>query len=138
MECYWKNYRELKDTVLACRRLGIQFLWIDSLCIVQDDLEEWSHESSLMHLVYSNSHLNLSASASADSSQGLYRDRQAHLLHPTRVNLEVVTVTVENGINVAQSEIILCEVHDMQFWENNVLNSLINKRGWVSICMLKS
>lgn len=102
---------------------------------MRDDLDDWSHESNLMHLVYSNSCLNLSAAVSSDGSQGLFRNRQAQLLHPTRVNLEVVHVSVENGINVPKNEIVLCELHNLQFWETNVLDCIINQRGWVSICI---
>jgi hypothetical protein len=30
-----------KDAIQATRRLGLQYLWIDSLCIIQDDVEDW-------------------------------------------------------------------------------------------------
>jgi hypothetical protein len=37
-----------KDAVIVARRLGIRYLWIDSLCIVQDDAEDWEREAALM------------------------------------------------------------------------------------------
>lgn len=63
------------EAVSACRKLGIRYLWIDSLCIIQDDLDDWEREASLMHRVYKRAWCNLSAAASRDSSEGLYRER---------------------------------------------------------------
>lgn len=37
-----------KDAVLVCRNLGIQYLWIDSLCIIQDDHGDWEREAAQM------------------------------------------------------------------------------------------
>ena len=50
-----------RDAVAVCRHLDLRYLWIDSLCIIQDSAEDWLHESSRMHSVYSNSALNIHA-----------------------------------------------------------------------------
>jgi len=65
----------LKDTVQITKALGLQYLWIDALCIIQDDREDWLREAPLMHGVYLGCYLNISATASADTSQGLFRTR---------------------------------------------------------------
>lgn len=44
----------LKDAIFLTRALGIQYVWIDSLCIVQDDPEEWAIESAKMASIYSS------------------------------------------------------------------------------------
>jgi hypothetical protein len=54
------------------RRLGVRYLWIDSLCIIQDD-EDWAREASYMYDVYSNSYLTISATSANDSSYGLFQ-----------------------------------------------------------------
>jgi hypothetical protein len=41
-----------RDAFDLSNRLGISYLWIDSLCIIQDDDEDWQRESSSMGLVY--------------------------------------------------------------------------------------
>ncbi|KAH7091330.1 heterokaryon incompatibility protein-domain-containing protein [Paraphoma chrysanthemicola] len=51
-----------QDAITATRRLGIDLLWIDALCIIQDDAEDWRLESSRMGSVYQNATLNLGAS----------------------------------------------------------------------------
>jgi hypothetical protein len=56
-----------KDAVEVTRRLGLRYLWIDSLCIVQDDPEEWTLEASKMASVYRNALVTLSALSSVDS-----------------------------------------------------------------------
>jgi hypothetical protein len=60
------------DAVKMTRALGIQYLWIDSLCIVQDDEEDRKQEVNRMTDVYSNAYLTIAADWSPDSDGGLY------------------------------------------------------------------
>jgi Heterokaryon incompatibility protein (HET) len=53
-------------------RLGIRYLWIDSLCIIQDDPEDWQRESGVMCSVYQNSMLTIAATKSPDSRGGCF------------------------------------------------------------------
>ncbi|KAF5021351.1 hypothetical protein F66182_6619 [Fusarium sp. NRRL 66182] len=64
-----------EQAVTATRKLGYRYLWIDSLCIVQDDHQDWYREAALMHKVYSNAVCNIAAAASGDSSGGLFFKR---------------------------------------------------------------
>lgn len=64
------------DAVLLTKALGIRYLWIDSLCILQDIEEDWEEQSSQMATIYSNSYLTPAASHSADSSVGFKCQRQ--------------------------------------------------------------
>jgi len=52
------------DAVSVCRRLGIPYLWVDSLCIVQDDTADWEAESAKMADYYAHAFLTISASSS--------------------------------------------------------------------------
>ncbi|KAF2492957.1 HET-domain-containing protein [Lophium mytilinum] len=69
-----KNFQE---AVYITRHLGLSYLWIDSLCILQDCEDDWAKESSAMRLVYSNAACVLSATASKDSNGGCFRKRPA-------------------------------------------------------------
>ncbi|KAH8653973.1 heterokaryon incompatibility protein-domain-containing protein, partial [Tricladium varicosporioides] len=60
------------DAVKVTRHLGVQYLWIDSLCIVQDSKEDWEREAQAMAAIYQNSSLTISATSSADSYGGCY------------------------------------------------------------------
>ncbi|KAI9642444.1 hypothetical protein NHQ30_009249 [Ciborinia camelliae] len=59
-----------KDAVEIARRLGLHFIWIDSLCIIQNDADDWQKESALMSSVYGGSAINIAAYSARDSSQG--------------------------------------------------------------------
>ncbi|KAH4952541.1 hypothetical protein HBI59_153030 [Parastagonospora nodorum] len=58
------------EVISIARNLHVQFVWIDSLCIIQDDANDWDSESGRMATVYSNAHLVVAASSASDSSEG--------------------------------------------------------------------
>jgi hypothetical protein len=61
-----------QHAVIITRRLGVQYLWIDSLCIIQDSTVDWQHESAVMGQIYWYSFLNISATAARDGTEGLF------------------------------------------------------------------
>jgi hypothetical protein len=61
-----------KDAIIICRTLKIKYLWIDSLCIVQDDPTDWEAEASRMSSVYTDSYLTISAIHSEDDAGGCF------------------------------------------------------------------
>jgi hypothetical protein len=79
LDAHTKNipWAELPKTfqhaVHVTAKLSLRYLWIDSLCIVQNDKEDWRHEGSKMAQIYMNSYITIAATASKDSSQGLFR-----------------------------------------------------------------
>ncbi|KAK0648410.1 heterokaryon incompatibility protein-domain-containing protein [Cercophora newfieldiana] len=62
--------KTFRDAILVTRALGIPYLWIDSLCIMQDDKAEWDIEASRMADIYSNSYLTFAAASSEDDENG--------------------------------------------------------------------
>ncbi|KAI9699855.1 MAG: hypothetical protein M1820_007030 [Bogoriella megaspora] len=64
--------RTFKDAIDIGRKLGIDYLWIDSLCIIQGDDIDWQKEAAKMGSVYGNSYLNIAASSAKDSTQGCF------------------------------------------------------------------
>ncbi|KAF2713642.1 HET-domain-containing protein [Pleomassaria siparia CBS 279.74] len=61
-----------QEAVALTRSLGFRWLWIDSLCIVQDDGAEKRDESARMDQIFANSFLTIAATSSAESSDGLF------------------------------------------------------------------
>ncbi|KAF5641437.1 heterokaryon incompatibility protein [Fusarium tjaetaba] len=61
-----------QDAIAATRNLGYRYLWIASLCIVQNDPGDWAREAALMHRVYTEADCNLAAAAPRDSIGGLF------------------------------------------------------------------
>lgn len=74
------NHDELpesfRDAIAITRLLRIRYIWIDSICICQDDSEDWERESAKMTNIYMNSYLTIAASAAKDSSIGCFIPRR--------------------------------------------------------------
>ncbi|KAM0335225.1 hypothetical protein ACHAQA_000267 [Verticillium albo-atrum] len=62
--------KTIQDAILLVKQLGERYLWIDSLCIVQDSASSWELNAKSMHLVYGNAHLTICA-ADGDTDTGL-------------------------------------------------------------------
>lgn len=60
-----------------CRRTGTNYLWIDSLCIVQDSADDWKEESVKMGSIYQNAAFTIAATKSSDGNGGCYSSIRA-------------------------------------------------------------
>ncbi|KAF9460037.1 heterokaryon incompatibility protein-domain-containing protein [Collybia nuda] len=63
----------IKDAIVATRRLGLQYLWVDSLCIIQDDEEDKRAEISRMRDIYKDAYCTLIIESATDSMDGFLR-----------------------------------------------------------------
>lgn len=72
-----------RQVVHLCATLNIRYIWIDSLCIIQDDIDntDWLQEAPKMHQVYGRSYLNIAATASGSSAEGLLRELNPLAMH---------------------------------------------------------
>ncbi|KAJ2974752.1 hypothetical protein NUW58_g8556 [Xylaria curta] len=68
--------KTFQDAVRVTRYLDLRYLWIDSLCIIQDDDEDWSREAAKMAAYYSGAQVVISASSSDGSSEGFLGPRK--------------------------------------------------------------
>ncbi|KAF4843353.1 hypothetical protein CGCSCA4_v008058 [Colletotrichum siamense] len=50
-----------QDALQICTLLGVRYIWIDSLCIVQDDKSDWEREADQMGVVYARAYLTICA-----------------------------------------------------------------------------
>ncbi|KAJ4350881.1 hypothetical protein N0V95_004329 [Ascochyta clinopodiicola] len=76
-----------QDAASVCQKLGFRYLWIDSLCISQDNLTDWASEARQMKEIYSNAVFTIAATASQDGRGGLFRHRSAGLMPPVLVEV---------------------------------------------------
>lgn len=88
-----------RDAVEITRSLRIRYLWIDSLCIIQDDEEDWNREASKMGSIYENATITLAAAHALDSSEGWHT---AQRLDPNMV------VSVKTRIEGCSVPLIVC------------------------------
>jgi hypothetical protein len=76
--------KTFQDAIIISRELGIEYIWIDSLCIIQNDKQDWEEQSREMRPIYGNSWLNIAAADSIDSQGGCFRTGNADQKHPLR------------------------------------------------------
>jgi len=111
----------LKQAVHVTRCLGFRYLWIDALCINQEEEQDKQHEISLMGEIYAGSELNLAATAASSGSDGLFHKRNPMEVEPFRKRVRFYG---DNGwIN---GEIIVYTANFKQ-----VDMAPLNRRGWV-------
>lgn len=113
--------RSFQHAIVVTGWFHCRYLWIDSLCIIQDSTEDWQNESSLMRHVYKNAWLNISATAAADSSSGLFFDRK-----PSLVSAGAVFISWEGNLPTGMFYFFLRD-----FWEDGVGRAPLNRRAWV-------
>lgn len=116
-----------KDAIKITRELGIQYIWIDSLCILQrgpGSKLDWLKESVTMKNVYQNGFLNIAASAAQDSSEGLFFKRDIRDIYHATVLVDWSWYSGE----ACSGELIIC---DVDFWYQELECSPLLSRGWV-------
>ncbi|KAK3995199.1 heterokaryon incompatibility protein-domain-containing protein, partial [Cladorrhinum sp. PSN332] len=62
----------IRDAVKFTSQLGIPYIWVDSLCIVQDDHQDWAREAGRMSSIYESATLTIAADNSPTASSGLF------------------------------------------------------------------
>jgi hypothetical protein len=103
-----------RDAAQLTLHLGMQYLWIDALCIVQDNPDDWLHESQKMGDVFMNARVTLAVHCAQDDSEGF-------LLHALAKRTALKH-------NVKGYAVGICLPPDP---ESDVTNSKLSKRGWV-------
>ncbi|KAF4995063.1 hypothetical protein FDECE_12918 [Fusarium decemcellulare] len=112
-----------QDAIRLANALGIHYMWIDSLCIIQDSKEDWEAEAAHMASVYSQAYVTISATAAKDSSAGLKQDSM--LKHPCEI---VPTWTCSDGVEMPSGRFRLI---DRSAFCDRVLSQPLFRRGWV-------
>jgi hypothetical protein len=73
---YFQLPKTMRDAIITTQKLGLQFLWVDALCIVQDDEIHTAHEIANMRRVYQNAHVTISAARARGCDQGFLHNIQ--------------------------------------------------------------
>ncbi|PVH84608.1 HET-domain-containing protein [Cadophora sp. DSE1049] len=122
--------KTFQDAITTTRLLGLKYLWIDSLCIIQDDAEDWARESGKMASIYEGAHIVIAASDSSDGRDGFLKER------PPTTDSKVIF----EGFNVnSESYQVKVRQGDDHRWYGNLLpprsqavrdSSPLFTRGW--------
>lgn len=79
--------KTLQDAFKIAQELGVQFIWVDRLCIIQDSPQDWFRESNQMQDVYSSAFVTVCAHGAADDSDGCFSTRNPSDIAPIEVYL---------------------------------------------------
>jgi hypothetical protein len=113
-----KNFQE---AIEVARFIGLQYIWIDSLCICQGEGGDFVTEGQLMHKVYRYSYCNIAIADSSDSRGGIFRDRDPNSIIPPRLSTVTSSKLGERTWRILPSDL----------WTSSLLGSKIYTRGWV-------
>ncbi|KAK5659436.1 hypothetical protein OQA88_637 [Cercophora sp. LCS_1] len=100
------------DAITTTRRLSHRYIWIDSLCIIQDSPTDWTTQAPQMHNIYKNASLTLAALASSSAFTGFFHTRSPDLIASHRL---------PDSSTAIPSDLWLTHFHE----------SPLNTRAWV-------
>jgi hypothetical protein len=80
--------KTFQDAIQITKCLGIRYLWIDSLCIIQDSTQDWGKEAAAMSQVYKNAYWYIAATSASDSSVERFFARATSMASATIITLE--------------------------------------------------
>ena len=95
------------NAIQLTNSLGLSYLWIDSLCIIQDSALDWELESTTMCDVYRDSTINIAASASVGCDGGLFRQRDPLSVTPCTIP---ASKQEEAGLGKRGPYALFCEI----------------------------
>ncbi|KAK4208834.1 tol protein [Rhypophila decipiens] len=123
--------KTIREAFIMTRKLGIRYLWVDALCILQsqgsDDAQhelDWQHEAARFGQYYENSILTIAATGAQSASEGLFPHRAGQV-----GSFEPYTVRWTVGADVPKEVTIYPKV---PCWEDELMLSPLATRGWAA------
>lgn len=104
-----------QDAVNVTRKLGMRYLWIDSICIIQGSDGDWDEEAKRMEDVFSSAYCVVAATRASGTADGFLKPPSSRSF-----------VTFPDGL---ESCFYVCEAIDD--FDQHVTQADLNKRGWV-------
>jgi hypothetical protein len=111
--------KTILDAFEVTRNLGLQYIWIDSLCIVQDDEEDKNRELPQMRRIYENSVVTISAASATSCYQG-FLDPRPNKRSPRHISVRVDDTRLGSVLAVIRQETL----------EFDWISQPINDRAW--------
>jgi len=138
--------KTFQDAVHATRYLGFRYLWIDSLCILQDSRDDWQHEANDMGRYYHGASLTIFALDAKGDNEGFYQARAEGNAAPCRTPMFDNLVGIMKGKSGSASYAqrisrhrfgisprlreYLFEKPKTGLRDANARNSFLGTRGW--------
>jgi hypothetical protein len=129
--------KTFQDAIHVTRFLGISYIWIDSLCIIQDSTDDWQKESLNMVDIYSNSYRTIAATKASDGSKGCFTERSPWSC-PIFFKVPTLSsgsqpVLDDTGRDLQQRTLSSrsYRFHWEHLWEDEITKSPLLQRAWV-------
>ena len=107
--------RTVHDAMNLVRKIGFRFLWVDSLCIVQDDLVETHDQISMMHEIYSAAYATIVQHTGCDANAGLPGVRTgSRSLLATKVHIDETILMAQANYTVP--DVLNKSIHSTRGW----------------------
>lgn len=125
-----------QQAIAISRRLRFRFLWIDALCILQDDRSDWLAQSSRMGDIYANATLVLCADAGENTDSGFLFDRPSANHNHQQVTLtdlggRACELLLEERLSTEVTPDSIDARHtDFLTWTRSGVQSPVSKRSW--------
>lgn len=120
-----------QDAMYVSTEIGICYIWIDSLCIIQDskDGEDWTREARRMGDVYKYGEFNIAATGYEDGSSGLFSERKALLRIYPLVSLKCVVRGMDGSKRSFDGIYVGFDSHE---FDDQITQGPLNDRAWVA------
>ena len=113
--------KTIQDAIKLTRRLGLKYIWIDCLCILQDSNPDWETEAAKMGQYYQCANLTVAASAAISASCGLFGRR------PKVSKPEQIQFRDSDGSLYP----LIAQQRNIQLWTDTIDNlGPLSERGW--------
>lgn len=116
--------KTFSDAIELTHKLSYKYLWIDALCITQNDSREVSEQIAAMEDVYSGSDLTIFAAGGDDANWGFHRTRDATFVYPIQVTVGAKLPWLSKSVYKT-----LWITNALERRENGI--QPLYKRGWV-------
>lgn len=124
--------RTLQDAITICERLHISYLWVDSLCIIQDSTSDWAVEAAKMSGIYMGSLLTISLSASVSAESGCFNNASQRIVESEF--FQDLCVELDTRFRDGRSSRLYIRVNQFnippRLFEDEVRSGVLSQRAW--------
>lgn len=112
----FKLPKTFQDAFYIAFKLNIRFIWIDSLCIIQDDEDDWLTQASKMGSIYEGASCNIAATWAPDGDGGCFTKKETRTI----------------SLNYPPGRTWEYYVHSDLLYYEDLMEARLNTRGWVT------
>ncbi|KAM0244786.1 hypothetical protein ACHAP5_005909 [Fusarium lateritium] len=129
----------IQETLIAAKALNYRYIWIDAICIIQDDPDDWDKEASKMRDVYANADLTISSLTAKGCQESLFHSRGPYMTRPVPFDIWIPKVERQEREDKVIHQYAIYPSYLMESGNHSDFsgggevaeNAPITSRGWV-------